>query len=253
MRSQPYFYSRQIERYLIQFTNIFSGFTVKVGLGEREQRITVPVMYGSIDKVVASIYASNTQNKPVRLPVISALMTGIEMAPELYKGVGQEDRTSYLPSGGLLPDDIKVVHRYMPIPYTINTEVYVFVSNQHQQLELLEQMLILFDPTLLIQTNDSKFDWTKLSYVELKQISLEETVPAGDQERNILAKLSFSFPVWLTPPAKQKADFIEKIFVRIGIADELTPEAVLDFFDGVPLGYTKVADAAEIFKPPAVE
>ena len=250
MRSQPYFYSHQIERYLIQFTNIFSGFTVKVGLGEREQLISVPVMYGSIDKVVASIQAGNTQNKPVRLPVISAFMTGIEMAPELYKGVGQEDRNTYLPSGGVLPDDIRVIHRYMPIPYRVNADVYVFVSNQQQQLELLEQLLILFDPSLLIQTSDSKFDWTKLTYVELKAIALEETIPSGAEPRNIVARLSFSFPVYLTPPAKQKTEFVEKIFVRVGLADEMNAETIVDFFDGVPLGYIKVADATEIFTPP---
>jgi hypothetical protein len=252
MRQQPYYYSRQIERYLIQFANIFSGFTVKIGTGSREQLITVPVMYGSIDKVVASIQSGNTQNKPIRLPVISALMTGIKMAPELYKGVGQEDRQSYLPSGGLLPDDVKVVYRYMPIPYTVTTEVYVFVSNQQQQLEILEQLLILFDPTLMIQTNDNKFDWTKLTYVELTDIALEETVPAGDQERNILARLSFEFPVWLSPPAKRSSEFIKKILVRVGVTDDLTQENIVDFFDGIPLNYVTVADADKIFVPPTV-
>lgn len=250
MRSQPYFYSHQIERYLIQFTNIFTGFSVRVGQGDREQQITVPAMYGSIDRVVASIQSGNTQNKPVRLPVISTFMTGIEMAPDLYKGVGGEERSTYLPSGGLLPDDIRVVHRYMPIPYRVSADVYVFVSNQQQQLELLEQLLILFDPTLLIQTNDSKWDWTKLVYVELKSIALEETIPSGAEPRNIFARLSFSFPVWLTPPAKQKTDFIEKIFVRVGVADQMDPAAIVDFFDGVPVGYVKAVDATEIFTPP---
>jgi len=114
-------------------------------------------------------------------------------------------------------------------------------------------MLILFDPTLLIQTSDSKFDWTKLSYVELKSIALEETIPAGNEARNIVARLSFSFPVWLTPPAKQKSDFVEKIFVRVGLADEMNPETIVEFFDGVPLGYIKVADATEIFTSPPTE
>lgn len=246
MRTQPYFYSHQIERYLIQFTNIFSGFTVIVGQGEREQQITVPVMYGSIDKVVASIQAGNTQNKPVRLPVISTFMTGIEMAPDLYKGTGGEERSSYLPSGGILPDDIRVIRRYMPIPYRVTTDVFVFVSNQQQQLELLEQILILFDPTLMIQTNDSKWDWTKLTYVELAGISLEETIPAGDQPRNILARLSFKFPVWLSPPAKQKSEYVDKIYIRIGVAEQMEPTAIVDFFDGVPLNYVKVADGTEI-------
>lgn len=253
MRSQPYFYTHQIERYLIQFTNIFTGFSVRVGQGDREQSISVPAMYGSIDKVVASIQAGNTQNKPVRLPVISTFMTGIELAPDLYKGVGGEERSTYLPSGGLLPDDIKVIHRYMPIPYRVSTDVYVFVSNQQQQLELLEQLLILFDPTLLIQTSDSKWDWTKLSYVELKGIALEETIPAGNEPRNIFARLSFTFPVWLTPPAKQKTDFIEKIFIRVGVADEMNPDSIVDFFDGLPLGYVKAVDATELFTPPPVE
>lgn len=249
MNVQPFFYSQQIERYLIQFTNIFTGFQVNVGNGPDKKLITVPAMYGSVDKVVASVYAGNTQNKPIRVPVISTFMTGIAMAPHLFKGTGQETRQSYLPSGGMLPDDVEVIHRYVPIPYTLQADAYILVSNQQMQMQMLEQTLMLFDPTLLIQTNDNTFDWTRLSYVELKSISLEEAFPEGGNERTLMVRLSFEFPIWITPPAKRKDDFVKKIMVRVGVADEMNPEAVVDFFDGVPLDYITVADADKLFKP----
>ncbi len=231
MKTQPYFYNRQIERYLIQFANVFTGFQVRVGVGEREQFASVPVMYGSIDKVVASISAGNTQNKPIRLPIISAYMSGIELAPDLYRGVGQEDRFSYLPSGGVLPDDIRVLHRYMPIPYRITCDLYLYSSNQAQQLALLEQIMVLFDPTMTIQTSDARFDWTKLTTVELVSISLDEPFPLGDADRTLVTKLEFNFPVYITPPAKDKRDeFVEKIRIRLRNLDELLANIDVDDF-----------------------
>jgi hypothetical protein len=258
MQSQPYFYSHQIERYLIQFANIFTGFKIKVGTND-DKFVSVPIMYGSYDKVVASILGENTQNKPMRLPVMSTHMTGISQAPEMNKGIGQEDRFSYLPSGGMLPDDVKVIHRYMPVPYKITTEVHCWVSNQHQQMQLLEQILMIFDPSLTIQTSDNPFDWTKLTFVELTDISLDEVVPAGGDERSIVIKLSFEFPIWITPPAKNKDDFIKKIFIRLDAlghedAEYLDRAAdsqhIIDFLDGKPLGYIKAIDADDYFSAP---
>jgi len=231
MKTQPYFYSQQIERYLIQFANVFSGFQVKVGIGEKEQMVSVPIMYGSIDKVVASIDAGNTQNRPIRLPMMSTHMTSIGLAAELRHGVGQEDRFSYLQSGGVIPTDVRVLHRYMPIPYKLTCEVYTYCSNQIQQLQLLEQILVLFDPSMVIQTTDSTFDWTKLTSVELTDVSLEENIPSGDADRLIVSKLTFEFPVWITPPAKSKTDFVESIVIRLADLNELIDNAE-NFFNG---------------------
>jgi hypothetical protein len=248
MKLQPYFYDKQIERYLIQFANIFTGFQVKVGLGEKEHMIHIPVMYGSQDKVVQSIYSSNTQNKPIRLPMISTYMTGIELASDMYKGVGQEDRFAYLPSGGALPDDVRVVRRYMPIPYMLKVDVHSYCSNQYQQLQLLEQLMVLFDPTLVLQTTDAKFDWTKLTSVELTGIEMLETIPQGNEERTLISRMTFEFPIWITPPAKNDQDYVKRIFLRIGAVDEeLSETDIIEFFNGQELDYKLVADAEEVF------
>ncbi len=252
MKTHPYFYGRQIERYLIQFANIFTGFSVKIGSGEQEQLVSVPIMYGSIDKVVASITSGNTQNKPIRLPMMSTYMTGIGLAKEIYQGVGQEDRFSYLPSGGLLPDDVQVLHRYMPIPYKLTCEVYTYSSNQVQQLQILEQILVLFDPTMVIQTSDARFDWTKLTSVELVDVGLEETIPVGAEDRTIITRLQFEFPIWITPPAKSKDDYVKKIYMRIGAVDsEMSNQDIVDYFNGEGILYRKIADADDLFLPPS--
>lgn len=244
MKLHPYYYNSQIERYLIQFANIFTGFQVKIGTGDKERMISVPVMYGSQDKVVAAIAADSTTNKPLRLPVMSVNMSKLDLASELYRGVGQEDRFTYLPSGEMFPEGLKTLHRYMPIPYVISADLFILCSNQMQQLQLLEQLLVLFDPSLVIQTSDARFDWTKLTTVTLSSISLDETVPSAAEERLIQSHLVFGFPIYLTPPAKKTSEFVETIKIRMHDLDNfLGGVPSHDWFDSaVSIGHPNLGD-----------
>ena len=110
---QYHYYNKQFKRYITQFMAIFAGMQVSIGKNDdsdQEELISVPIQYGNKDRVVAYILGDQTQNKPLRLPMMSAYINGINMAPESRKGVGNTKRQTYLPRGGVFPDEIKTVH-----------------------------------------------------------------------------------------------------------------------------------------------
>ena len=218
-----YYYDDQIRGYLLQFAGIFSNLQVMTGVGESgtTEMMSVPIHVGNRDRVVAAIAAGNTQNKMFQLPLMSAYIQSIELAPERMHGVGQLDRQITMPQGGVYPDDIKVAKRYMPIPYNLTMELSIYASNTKQLHQILEQILLIFDPILQIQTNDSPLDWTRLTYVELIGINNEENYPAGTERRMLIWSLNFKVPIWISPPMDVKNEVVKRIRIRLGELDRL--------------------------------
>lgn len=213
-----YWYNEQIRAYLLQFSAIFGGLQVKTGKDTNGNIATllVPTVIGSRDRVAAAIQSGNTQNKPFAIPIMAANISGIELAPERRKGIGYVDRKVFMPTHGMFPDDLSVATRIMPIPYNLNVELALYASNTKQLHEILEQILIMFDPILQIQISDATFDWTKITQVELVGINNEENYPVGNDKRIILWSLNFTIPIYISAPMDFKDNIVHEINIRIG-------------------------------------
>ena len=218
-----YWYHHQLRNYLVQFMAIFADMQVQVGwMDNKEPRlIKVPIKNASEDRIVADILSENTQNKPIRLPIMSAMLNGIQLAPERRKGVAQTRRMSYLPIGGLVPNDITVVEQRMPVPYVLNFELGIWASNQDQHYQILEQILAIFDPILHIQTDDDALDWTRLTTVELVGVQPEEQ-PPGTERRLIQTTMNFDVVAYLSIPAATHQRVVHDIFVRVGAVSQMS-------------------------------
>ena len=170
-----FFYDQQIKKYILQFMAIFSNMHVQFGKKDDREPSLVPVhlTYGAKDRVVAHIRGDNTQNKPLRLPALSANMVNIDINTGRMKGQGVDRRFNYLPRGGLMPDDITTVQQRMPVPYDMTMELSIFTSNLDEHFQILEQIMILFNPQLDIQKTDDNFDWTRIASVRLLAINNE--------------------------------------------------------------------------------
>lgn len=218
IQKQGYYYNAQIARYLNQFMAIFQGLQVQVGKwrDREEQYVPVEIRYAHPDKVVASLMGDFTQNKPIKLPAMSAYISGLKLNMGRARGVGNERRNTYVPVGGLVPDDMKVIHQRMPVPYDLTLDLYLYASNTNQHLQMLEQILPLFDPSLTFQTSDAPFDWTRLTCLTLVDVKLDTNFPIGNERRIIQSTLQFEMPIELSTPANVRNDFIEQIFLRIG-------------------------------------
>jgi hypothetical protein len=93
----------------------------------------------------------------------------------------------------------------MPTPFTLQMTADIWTTNVDQKLQILEQLLVLFNPSMEIQTNSNFIDWTSLSLVELTgMVFSSRSIPQGLEQDIDVATLNFSSPIWLTTPAKVK-------------------------------------------------
>ncbi len=93
----------------------------------------------------------------------------------------------------------------MPSPYKLSISADIWSTNTEQKLQILEQILMLFNPSIEIQTNDNFIDWTSLSVVELENINYSSRSIGSSSETEIdVATLGFTTPIWISPPLKVK-------------------------------------------------
>lgn len=242
-----YYYQQQLKTYILQFMAIFTGLQVQIGKWntEDERLISVPIHYATPDRVVAAIFNDNTHNKPMRLPLMSASFRAINRS-ESFVGTGFERRNGFVPTGGLVPDDIQVIYQRRPTPYMLDMELGLFASNSDQHFQMLEQILPLFDPVLQIQTSDAPFDMKRITTVELTGIQNDSNDPIGTDRRIVKSILQFKMPIWLDTPADVRRNFVEKIYMRVGAVSTTSTDEfeIIGDLDGQGIQYTLVEDGS---------
>lgn len=213
-----YYYGKQIKNYIAQFAQVFSEFYVSVGKNDfnsTSNMIRVPVIYGAMDKVVAAIKSSNTQNKMTRVPAISMKFDGISLDLSRMSGTNTTHRKTELPLGGDIKTDLKVIRRLKPLPYNLQFSVTLYTSNSDHMFQLMERILLLFDPMLQFQTSDVRNDWTKIVDAELTSINLDDNRNYDTDGRILMTTLGFDVRAYMAPPADIKDEVVKKIRLRI--------------------------------------
>ena len=213
-----FFYDGQIRRYVTQFMRIFIGFKYQSGDGDL---MSVPVTYGDMTRQVAAIIRENSENKLPSVPKIACYITGLELdrtrlADATYVSkINIQERDYLRPSDSGYNEDVReytnskgnsyTVERLMPTPFVLKMKADIWTSNTDQKLQLLEQILVLFNPSIELQTTDNYIDWTSLSVVDLETTNFSSrSIPAGADSDIDICSLEFKMPVYITPPAKVK-------------------------------------------------
>jgi hypothetical protein len=213
--AQQYFYDKQIRRYIQQFIRLFSGFSVEMGKNDQDLSVfqQVPVRYGDINRMAAHITRENSENIINTVPFISCYVTSLDMFAERRTYQDHVDKVQvfekkYDDATGEYTNERGpgyTVERHAPVPYMLQMNCDIWTSNTDQKLQLMEQILVLFNPTLDIRTNNSPIDWTALSHVELTNTTWS-TRSVGSSIDDIIdvATLTFNIPIYINPPAKVK-------------------------------------------------
>lgn len=204
-----FFYDGQIRRYLVQTIRIFSNFVVKYGDGTLHR---IPVAYGDADRQAASIIRQNSENKVNSVPRISIYISSLDidrerMGDSTYVGKVNIRERDVDETGQYTRGQGKnyTVERLMPTPFKLTMKVDIWSASTEQKLQILEQILVLFNPSLEVQTTDNYIDWTSLSVLNLNSINWDsKTVPVGNDTPISVATLTVDSPIWISPPVKVK-------------------------------------------------
>lgn len=231
-----HFYDGQIKRYLTQFMRLMSNFSYQDAKGRLVQ---VPVRYGDMNRQVAQILNKNSENIVQSAPFIACYIKNMEFARDrlqdptyvsklnIRERAFDENGQEYLNIQGAN----YTVERLMPTPFNLDFTADIWATNADQKFQILEQLLVLFNPSMEIQTNNNYIDWTSLSLVELTNLQFSSrSVPQGLEQDIDIASLTFKSPIWLTTPAKvKKLGVITKIITSV--FDEATGTIESGAFD----------------------
>lgn len=226
-----FYYDEQIRRFLLQFTRIVSNFEVEYGTDDAGDRslYRVPVRYGDASRQAAAILQNNSKNSMPATPLMTFYVTGLNYARDrvqepyfvdkksVRQRVWDEDTQSY----DTTQAQAFTVERLMPVPYNLEVQLDIWTSNTNQKLQLLEQVLTLFNPAFEIQATDNYLDWTSLSVIFLERTTWSSrSIPQGTDDQIDISSLSFSMPIWINPPAKvKKLGVVQKIIASMYNSD----------------------------------
>jgi hypothetical protein len=217
-----YFYDGQVRRYLTQFIQIMSNFAYKTAQG---QLVRVPVRYGDMTRQVGQILRKNSENTIPSAPFIACYIKDMQydltrlQDPTFISKINIRERAfdetsqEYLNVQG----NNYTVERIMPSPYKVTFAADIWTSSTEQKLQVWEQLVVFFNPSFEIQTTDNYIDWTSLSTITLEnQTWSSRAIPQGVNDDIDIMTMTFTAPIWITPPAKvKKLGIITKILSNV--------------------------------------
>ena len=205
---------------------VLGNFSVEVGRGKDDEIALrpVPVVYGDATRQVSNIIRNNSENALNYAPKIACYIRELEYDRDRmqnpYHVEKQHLRERDVLADGSYSDRLGAgytVEKVMPSPFRLQVTADIYSSNTDQKLQILEQILYLFNPDFEIQKSDNYIDWTSLSYIELDGIKFSSrTIPVGAESEIDVATMTFNMPIWLSPPVKvKKLGVVQKIIMSV--------------------------------------
>jgi len=144
MLSSNRFYWSTIRRSIIAFGNMFNSIDIdrRDANGNVIQLMRVPLSYAPKQKFLARIAALPTveeRNVQINLPRMSFEMLGLQY--DFNRKVSPIQQNRALNSTGSTVDA-----QYVPTPYNMSINLYLYAKNQDDGLQVIEQILPYFNP-----------------------------------------------------------------------------------------------------------
>ena len=238
-----HFYNSIVRKNIIAFGTLFNNIEMKStdpNTGEVLETQKVPLNYGPKQKFLVRLAENNASSKvAITLPRIYFEMNGIEYDSTRKTSPIQQYKTIVADNG----NEVKV--QYVPVPYNLNFELGVIAKSQDDALQIVEQILPYFQPSMSLTINmipdmNEKRDVAIL----LNNISGEdEWDDTFLNRRYITYTLNFTMKSYLYGPYST-SDIIRKAIIHETIGDlavsrrtitrTYTPKATTDInTDGV--------------------
>ncbi len=213
-----YFYHQIFRKSIIAFGTVFNNIVIKRKQSNRKgdpiESIKVPCQYGPIQKYLAIIAAEPDparQAMQITLPRISFEIKGLN-----YDGSRKLVPTQFsktVPPKGKDAEGRPVQYsQFMPVPYNLDVELNIISKNQDDGLQILEQILPNFHPSLnvSIEVIDETHEERDIAIV-LNGVGYTDDYE-GDYtaRRTLLWTLNFTVKTYLFGPVDAARD-IRKI------------------------------------------
>jgi len=215
-----YYYHEIIRKSIISFGTLFNSIEIKHkdSDGDTYSEMKVPLSYGPSQKFLARLEQQADLNKPVQitLPRMSFEMNSIQ-----YDG----SRKTSLVQSFKANDGNNIKKVFMPVPYNIGFELNIFSKLNDDALQIVEQILPMFQPSFTMTLNllDSIGEKRDIPIV-LGNVSFQDDYE-GDfsTRRSLIYTMQFTAKTYLFGPVPETSDgLIRKVQVDTHSSSDLS-------------------------------
>tara|TARA_Y100000593_G_C4308288_1_gene336939 strand:+ start:896 stop:1612 length:717 start_codon:yes stop_codon:yes gene_type:complete len=193
----PYRNGEQFKKYIGQFIRVFSGFQVRDGVERAGSFRTkrVPVVYGSMSRVVANVLTQNKRFLSSTVPLLAVNMASIDIDTESKRNSYHTDHISKHRIGS----DSTLSRKAGP-GFILGMELSIYASSTTELFEILEQILLIFNPRVAIQVDTDANNADYITDIVLTGIQPEIQYPLSTEKEVLMLTMTFDVPVRLVYP-----------------------------------------------------
>jgi len=237
-----FWYDAQIRRNLMQVVRIFGQISYATDFKSDGSYIKrrVPVRLAMTNRQVAHILKNNSENVMLSVPAITVNLNNLNYDRNRVQEpfhvnkvqISERDYDEETGEYGNKVGGTYTLERYMAVPYTMELQVDLWASNTEQKNQIFEQIAVLFNPSLQLQTSDNVFDWTSLTELTLESVNYSSRgVPIGTSDEIEILTMNFTAPIWFSPPAiLERQKLINTIITNIVDSNERTRDLLGDAY-----------------------
>jgi hypothetical protein len=222
-------YHSHIRNITVAIGALLDAFNLKIG------KSNVPISFAPKTRFIAKL--NNNSKIQTFLPRIGFNLEDISYNPELQKQKYHAVRGNNKKS-------------LMPVPYTVTYSIGIYTKSMDEGLEILEQFIPSFTPTLNMKLTESeKLGVITDCPITLESISLDDNWEGsleGSDLRTIIWDLSISVPINLFPSIDISDKVIHTVNLNFGTIGDNFEIINKEFYNFG--GYAKMVGEAGIIK-----
>lgn len=208
-----YRYDAQFERAIGQFMRVFAGFQVRDGVdrngGSGATTETVPVYYATVDRVIADMMSKRRHFSSTNIPLMVVNMEAFEL--DIEERGPKWHRDEY----GTEETPTEVIERLIGPGVILNMSLSILASSREELFQIVEQILLIFNPKITLNVDDSKANADYLTEIELTGVSDETSFPIGTSNPAVSMTMNFRVPIRLKYPHGINDRIINSITMNI--------------------------------------
>ena len=191
------FYNESIRKVVIAFGSLFESIYVTryEADGTEQQKIRVPLTYGSKEKFIWKLTQESSLSKNSRVQIVLPKL-GFEITTMIYDPSRKINRT--IQRSDVVSGVFKKA--YSEVPYNINFALYAFTRNMDDMLQIIEQVVPYFAPeyTITMKMNDLH-QTVDIPFV-LNNTTLNEDYEGSfDSRRALITTFDFTAKTYIYP------------------------------------------------------
>lgn len=198
------FYHASLRRYVVIFGTMFNDIVISRAnnAGQTQQRMTVPIAYGPMQKFLARVESDPNLDRPhaISLPRMSFEITGLQYDGQRRLSTLSTNRKSLAANNSSFDD------QFVPAPYDIDFTLTVMTKYAEDATKIVEQIVPYFKPdwTTTVKIIDEMDAYVDIPTI-LTGVSTEEVYEGQfDERRAVIWTLTFTMKAYFFGPKKTK-------------------------------------------------